>query len=844
MNQKSISFTGLWYVLLLTALCLPANAKVIYVDDDATGANNGSNWQNAYKYLQDALTDAKNAPKPVEIHVAQGIYKPDRGTGIIAGNRDATFQLISDVNIVGGYAGLNQPDPNIRDFELYSTILSGDLNGNDVNVNNVNDLFDEPTRAENSYHVVKGSNTNNIAKLDGFIITAGNANGTTNDCQRGAGIYVDSGRPILKNCIFTVNSAYYGGGMHNSYGNSMLNNCLFIKNCGNNRGGGMDNSHSNPILNNCTFSGNSGHEGGGIYNYESNVKLNNCTLSGNISGYSGGGIYNSYSNPILNNCTFSSHSGRLGGGMYNSSSSPFITNCTFSGNSVNGDGGGMYNSTNCCPIITNCKFSGNSANEDGGGMYNYSSSPTMTNCTFAGNLANRYSSVIYNAGTSSKPTLINCILWNNSSAQIYGSGVSVTYCDIQGGWTGEGNIDVDPLFADPDKGDYHLKSQAGRWDPNSQSWFIDDIHSPCIDAGDPNSPIRYEPNSLRINMGAYGGTLEASMSLASDVNYFQKSYAPNPADGAVDISNTILNWISDANAIAHEVYLGTSEQPPFVKKCYQTNFNPGILEPNTQYYWRIDDVDSLLNRVIGNIWTFTTRDYSVKACNPSPADGDGGVSINVTLSWDACLGAIAHNVYFGTSFNDVNKATIATPLGVLVCQETISNSYKPSTLKEDTKYYWRVDKVDSNGITTTGDVWVFRISIGKGKFCFIGSTPVWVGDKTVAISTASVGQSTGGNDTIEQVQEHEGTFTVYDVLLDSGNCITVAENHYFMTEAGDWYSLHDLKAGMRLKTSKGSVGITSITKQPKPYTGKVYNLKIQGSDQYMVGEDAVIARDY
>jgi hypothetical protein len=72
----------------------------------------------------------------------------------------------------------------------------------------------------------------------------------------------------------------------------------------------------------------------------------------------------------------------------------------------------------------------------------------------------------------------------------------------------------------------------------------------------------------------------------------------------------------------------------------------------------------------------------------------------------------------------------------------------------------------------------------------------------------------------------------------------VAENHYFMTESGQWLSLHNLKVGMKLKTSKGSVGIKSITKRPKPYTGRVYNLKIENSDRYLVGEDAIIVRDY
>ncbi|HNS22481.1 MAG TPA: hypothetical protein PKH24_18400 [Sedimentisphaerales bacterium] len=92
-------------------------------------------------------------------------------------------------------------------------------------------------------------------------------------------------------------------------------------------------------------------------------------------------------------------------------------------------------------------------------------------------------------------------------------------------------LNGDPLFATPGRwdpnelasaplddfwvdGDYHLKSQAGRWDPNSGRWVEDDVTSPCIDAGDPNSPVGDEPqpNGERINMGAYGGTAEASKS--------------------------------------------------------------------------------------------------------------------------------------------------------------------------------------------------------------------------------------------------------------------------------------------------------------------------------------------
>jgi len=79
---------------------------------------------------------------------------------------------------------------------------------------------------------------------------------------------------------------------------------------------------------------------------------------------------------------------------------------------------------------------------------------------------------------------------------------------------GDRNIDADPRFADAAYGDCHLKSQAGRWDANEGGWTKDDVTSLCIDAGDPNSPIGLEPfpNGGIINMGAYGGTAEASKS--------------------------------------------------------------------------------------------------------------------------------------------------------------------------------------------------------------------------------------------------------------------------------------------------------------------------------------------
>ena len=91
-------------------------------------------------------------------------------------------------------------------------------------------------------------------------------------------------------------------------------------------------------------------------------------------------------------------------------------------------------------------------------------------------------------------------LYNNTLGK-YGSGIS-----------GENDISVNPLFADPENGDFHLKSEYGRWDPNQKQWVHDSETSPCIDAGDPADDYSNEPDypKGRINLGAYGNTREAS----------------------------------------------------------------------------------------------------------------------------------------------------------------------------------------------------------------------------------------------------------------------------------------------------------------------------------------------
>ncbi len=155
-----------------------------------------------------------------------------------------------------------------------------------------------------------------------------------------------------------------------------------------------------------------------------------------------------------------------GGGMFNFESHPTVTNCTFVRNTAH-RGGGMSNCASS-PTVTSCTFIGNSAtSNNGGGMNNHCvSHPTVTNCTFSGNTAAGEGGAVR---SNSDITWSNCIMWGNTPDEIGGSqGTYVlTYSDVQGGWPGIGNIDADPLFVDPDAGDYRLSPG-----------------SPCIDAGD------------------------------------------------------------------------------------------------------------------------------------------------------------------------------------------------------------------------------------------------------------------------------------------------------------------------------------------------------------------------
>jgi prepilin-type N-terminal cleavage/methylation domain-containing protein len=130
----------------------------------------------------------------------------------------------------------------------------------------------------------------------------------------------------------------------------------------------------------------------------------------------------------------------------------------------------------------------------------------------------------------------------------------------------------------------------------------------------------------------------------------------------------------------------------------------------------------------------------------------------------------------------------------------------------------------------------------KGRGCFLADTPVWVNGSMVKISKVDVSKCLATN--LEKLEVHDGSFECRDITLENGNSISVVDAHCFMLDSGKWVAAQNLKSGMNLKAKNGTVTIKSVVTRATPFVGKVYNLKVSNSDQYKVGKDGVVVRDF
>lgn len=457
-------------------------ARIIYVDAAATGANDGSSWDDAYTSLQSALGAATAGH---QIWVAAGVYRPQ-------GARTDSFLMKDGVAVFGGFA-VGETALGERDAAANVTVLSGDIG--------------VPLKAiDNSFHVVAAGALGVDAVLDGFTIRDGFANGGLGYDRGGGiavfdsgsptlanllvadnyaiavggGLYAESGTPGITNVTFRANtSGGYGGGFYNSTGNPSARDVSFYDNYAAQRGGGMYNETGNPLLEDATFGGNTALSGGGFYNKGGSPTISRARFAGNMAQIAGGGLAHVGGAELtLTEAVFTANAaGAAGGGAWIGAGKSTISAATFAAN-VAGYGGGVYNGTGDA-TMTNVTFTRNRASR-GGGLWNESGLGTISFATFTRNRAATDGGAMVNV--TGQPTLANSILWGNAPDQVYDdpalNGTQFSHNILQGGCPADtacapGNqVDKAPLLAP--------LAEHGGFVPTHAIPF----NSPAVDEGD------------------------------------------------------------------------------------------------------------------------------------------------------------------------------------------------------------------------------------------------------------------------------------------------------------------------------------------------------------------------
>jgi len=443
----------------------------------------------------------------------------DKGGGIYV--RAASFPLITDNIIIENIAlsggGIYADSSNCQVsscFFLYNkaTEKGGGIycNGSSIPVfTNDTILYNQANKGGGLY-----TYTSNLQITDSYI--AGN------QATKGGGMYIDSSDYQITNGVISWNIAeYQGGGIYQRLGIANISSVQFNNNDGTFTGGGIFCEDANLTLSNLNFTNNSALSiGAGIYSSGSILDLNNVEFSGCwLEQGNGGGMYISGSpdcnltDVTISNCHAYNGSG---GGLYCSSSTLSMLNVEINGNTSEYEGAGLYCSSSTISML-NIEINNNSSDNHGGGIYTKStnldieksliynnlatsggglylkdnSSIDILNTTIVNNSSGSGTAIYAESGSSAN--LLNSIIWQHTAPPFTGAGsFTIDYSDVEGGWAGTGNINADPLFIDPGNENFNL------------SWInfpIPDVtKSPCIDTGDPFSPL--DPDSTRADMGA------------------------------------------------------------------------------------------------------------------------------------------------------------------------------------------------------------------------------------------------------------------------------------------------------------------------------------------------------
>ena len=547
-------------VVVLIAIGSASRAAIIYVDDSATRANNGTSWTDAFTDLAAGL---KSAQPGDEVRIGGGTYKPAGA----AGDRTASFILPNATVVQGGYAGAGAPKPDALDPKQFPSILSGDLNGDD----GAPGSFENQT--DNSYSVVSAISVNDQTQLRGVTIQGGNADDfdgcmPTDDLTQGGGLIIINSQLQVINVTFIANQAVCTGGAISSDENSSpkIQDCAFSFNqtnmaeAGWGAGAAIGAWGGALHISNCTFENNGQATAGGAIHSFAATEIRSSRFAGNVSDDGGGAISGGDFNLI--DCQFIDNTARTWGGAANVSNSKFV-NCTFLNNTCATSPGGAIKTHGGGISMVNCLVAGNKniAIVLQQGSFGGNS---IVNCTVVGNAPN-YSWPDGPSGlaASGSLTIANTILWDNQSQaddaqdaqlSVSASSSKISHSIIEG-WDGtlggDNNSGKDPELVDPDGLDNiygteddnaHLSETSPAINTGNNGNLPADEFDLDNDANTSESiPLDLDQNTRivkeNVDMGPYESG-EIGPGCATDV-------APDGGNGVVDVDDLLLvvnNW--------------------------------------------------------------------------------------------------------------------------------------------------------------------------------------------------------------------------------------------------------------------------------------------------------------
>ena len=392
------------------------------------------------------------------------------------------------------------------------------LNGDEVNISKCSIIGNSASGAEGGgvYSFIPSTRI-----VDSTI--SGNSGGRIFP-GAGGGLCLRTGGWI-ENCLISENRAFGGGGIYIASGDTTILGCTIERNQSSDGGGvrfATQGFGQTVLLSRSLIRDNTGERGGGISLNMDGVTIEDCIIERNHAARWPPATFNQ----------------GLGGGIEIQREAA-VNRCRIVNNEAQDGGGGIFLPIGGDGIFSNCTIQGNTAGKRGGAVFlvNRLTNPTFTNCTIVNNHAPDASGLLVN---ESLPTFLNCILINSSTDEIremkpssYQSNEPITkisYSNVSGGWPGEGNIDEDPHFLDPENGDYRLQSS-----------------SPCVDSASTEGPIDdLDGNPRPRDVGGIGrdGLNAFDMGAYEVQTPFSNSRTDVNGDGRVDAID-LLMWMGD-----------------------------------------------------------------------------------------------------------------------------------------------------------------------------------------------------------------------------------------------------------------------------------------------------------